>query len=76
MPRPVTWSPPHTAGEVGRGLGRNRLDRTSQGGEERMSLFPAKITTLESWDCREEVRVHMGVDVGCSLRGSCGFGTP
>ena len=29
-----------------------------------MSFFPTEITTLENWDCREEVRVHCGRVLG------------
>ena len=36
----------------------------SLGGEDGMSFFPTKITTLENWDCREEVRVHCGWVLG------------
>lgn len=46
--------------EAGEALGRSRLDRTSPGGEDRRSFFPAEISTLENWGCREEVRVHTG----------------
>lgn len=64
-PRPVTRSvPPTKAGEAGRGLSRSRPDRTSPGAEDGMSFFPAEITTLGNWDCREEVRVHCGWVLG------------